>query len=239
MSIDVVDPRTGATTGLGTLSLFGGGPSIVWASDGSGILDGRGIRPLTGGIDIPVDPTARFLDRRVGAGGATVQVCAATDLGDVCPKGLAIRVFSLSGDAVEWYTARTNPNDEPANAIFAADGRSLLVTFLRRTSQGRQAVVVRMDAPDHKVELGAVGIAADGWNPSIGAVDPDDTAFPIEYWTGPTQGPNDFHAGPILQMDGTVTPVPSGALVGYVPGPVAESWPAVGDFGSAAPSPAP
>jgi hypothetical protein len=239
MQIDVVDPGSGATTGLGRMSLFGGGPSIVWARDGSGILDAKQIRPVGGGVDIPVEPTTRFLDRRVGAGGATVEVCAATDVGDVCPTGLAIRVFSLSGDAVEWYTARLNPNDEPANAIFAADGRSLLVTFLRRTDQGRQAVVVRMDAPDRRVELGAVDIAAEGWNPSIGLIDPDDTTFPIEYSTGPTQGPVDFHEGPVLHMDGTVTAAPSGRLAGYVDGRVAESWPAVGDFGPPVPATTP
>jgi hypothetical protein len=86
----------------------------------------------------------------------------------------------MSGGAVEWSTATPDPNDVPADAIFAADGRSLLVTFLRTTDQGRKAVVARMDAPDRHVELGAVDIAADGWNPTIGLIDPDDTTFPIE-----------------------------------------------------------
>jgi hypothetical protein len=235
MQIDVVDPRSGATTGLGKVSLFGGGPSIVWARDGSGILDGKQIRPVGGGTDVPVEPSTTFLDRRVGAGGATVEVCAATDLGDVCPNGLAIRVFSSAGNAVDWYTAKRDPNDEPANAMFAADGRSLLVTFLRKSDQVRQAVLVRMDGPEERIELGAVDLPAGGWNPAIGLIDPDDTTFPIAYWTGPTQGPVDLHDAGVLHVDGTVTPVSSGSLAGYVDARLAESWPAVGDFGPAAP----
>jgi hypothetical protein len=238
MQIAVVDPRSGAKTELGQVSLFGGGPSIVWTRDGSGILDGKNIRLADGGGEAEVDPGTRFLDRRIGEGRATVEVCAATDVGDACPNGPGIRVVPSSGDAVEWYT-KTNPDDVPDSAVFAANGRSLLVTFLRKTDQGRQAVLVRMDGPDQRVELGAVDIAADGWNPTIGLIDPDDSTFPIEYWTGPTQGPVDVHEAGVLHMDGTVTPVPSGTLAGYVDSRIADSWPAVGELRSPAASPAP
>ena len=235
MLIDVVDPRTAATTHLGTVSLFGGEPSIVWARDGSGILDGRGIRPVGGGPDIPIDASTLFLDRRVGMGGSTVDVCRASDPGSVCPSHATISVSHDSGGAVAWYTVDKGPNDEPSSAIFAADGRSLLVTILRTQGQRHQAVVVRMDAPDQMVELAAVDIAPTGWNPSISATAPDDGAFTIEYWTGPEQGP-DFRDAGILHTDGTVTPVTSGSFAGFVSGRLAESWPALSDFGPPPPA---
>lgn len=230
MSIDVVDPRTGATTGLGKVDLFGGEPDIVWVDDGSGILDGQQLRPVNGVPDIPIGPTVRFLDRRVGMGGSIVGVCRASDPADVCPNASTIRVTDAAGHTVDWYTV-LRPNEEPADAIFAADGRSLLVTFLRTDGPRHRAVVVRMDLPNHGTELGSVDIADDGWNPSISGVDPDDTAFTIAYWTGPTQGPIDFHDASTLHADGSITPRPAGAFVGFVSADLARAWPALGDFG--------
>ena len=235
MNIDVVNPRTGATTELGPLSLYGGGPSIVWTWDGSGILNGQAIQPVSGGPNIPIDPTTRFLDRQLGMGGKTVEVCRASDPGTTCPDGTRIRI----NGAVDWYTVRTKANEEPASAIFAADGRSLLVTILRTEGQRRQAAVVRMAAPDTMVELGVVNIADDGWAPGIGTVASDDSAFTIQYLTGPNQGPVDVQEAGILHADGTATRDASGNFAGFVSGRLAESWPALGEFGPPTSSPTP
>jgi hypothetical protein len=67
--VTILDPKSGATRSLGQLSLFGGGPSIVWTRDASGIWDGGRIRPVDGGQAGPIGPNVLFMDRRVGAGG--------------------------------------------------------------------------------------------------------------------------------------------------------------------------
>jgi hypothetical protein len=67
--VTILDPATGATHRIGQLDLFGGGPSIVWTLDASGIWDGGRLRPVEGGADVPIAPNQLFTDRRVGAGG--------------------------------------------------------------------------------------------------------------------------------------------------------------------------
>jgi hypothetical protein len=71
--ITILNPRTGALRSLGEIRLFGGGPSIVWAEDGSGIWDGGQLKPVDGGPDIPIGPNLLFVDRHVGVGGMVMS----------------------------------------------------------------------------------------------------------------------------------------------------------------------
>ncbi len=241
MAINIVDPRTGMTIELGRIGLFGGGPSIVWARDGSGILDGGQLKPVQGGPDVAVDPGLLFTDRRVGRGGSLYILLGP---GGDCPGVTAptIRERDLASDfsycnGTDWYVSH-DKQERPTEVIFANDGRSLLVMLERVSGQRHTAVVGRIDSPGHFVQLATYDLPAGGSNPEF-SVDPDDSAFPIEYSTGPSSGVT-FVQGPILHRDGTMSAVPAGSLAGYVPGPLVESWPGVGSYGPApVPTPTP
>ena len=118
--ITILDPATGGTRRIGQLGLFGGGPSIVWTLDSSGIWDGGQLRPVEGGADVPIAPNQLFIDRGVGAGGQ-----AAGDGG----------IFASDG------RARLTISDE------VVSGRHVAV--VRRTDQqGTAAVLARWPLPD-------------------------------------------------------------------------------------------
>jgi hypothetical protein len=241
MSIDVVDPRTGSTVALGRIGLFGGGPSIVWARDGSGILDGSRLKPATGGPDVDVDPNLLFVDRRVGMGGRLVwmcqpanaspdQECAGVGRTTVLRVGYpnnAVDRFDVNlkpDNAVDWYSS-VDPNLKPVDAIFANDGVSLLVTIERTEGQVHQAVVGRVDAPNQFVELASFDMANDGYDPRTTAVDPDDSEFRTQYVTLASATTVNFITGPVLNVDGTRSVAPAGTFAGYVLGSLAESFP--------------
>jgi len=237
-SMRIVDPRTGSTTELGRILLFGGGPSIVWARDGSGILDGGQIKPADGGPDIPIEPGTLFSNRLVGMGGHAVTVCLKNDPQAAPPcvgvTRTTIRVADLGGDnGVDWYSS-DDPTEVVSAAGFAADGRGVWLTFDRVVNGHHRAVVALADAPFHVTTIATIDLPGDALDPGIWDFAPDDSQMLFGYSTGPQDNPK---AGPsvILHLDGTQHQAPSGSLAGYVVGSQAESWPAEGDF--AAPSP--
>ncbi|MEO7664664.1 MAG: hypothetical protein ABIV26_06015 [Candidatus Limnocylindrales bacterium] len=231
MEIDVVDPRTGATTALGKVGLFGGGPSIVWASDGSGILDSGRLQPAIGGADVDIDPDLTFLDRRLGMGASTVEVCDPALPGASCPiRGNAsVQVHSLAGAIVTWWQS-ANPNDVPVAASFGADGQKLLVTFDRIVDGVHHAIVSRLDSPMRRTDLADVPLPADAWEPGLVLISPDDSMATIGWWQGSKDNPGFVAAAALVELDGERLPVPEGSVLGFVPGPAAESWPALQDF---------
>jgi hypothetical protein len=216
-TVTILDPVTGRTTELGSLSLFGGGPSIVWAADGSGILDGGRLRPVDGGPDIDIAAGLRFADRRVGAGSATIDICDPKTNGECTgAAGRVIRVLDRAHLATTWWTSPPG-SDQPTTAMFAADGRAILAMFDRTLGDGRHvAVLTRLDAPDRRTELTTWALREGGFGPSFDEPDPNDFLFPTWYSTGPTDNPA-FARGPILHADGTVTANSDGDLAGYVP----------------------
>jgi hypothetical protein len=235
----IVDPRTGSITELGNVGLFGGGPSIVWASDGSGILDGGNIldggkiKPADGGPDIPIDPGTLFSNRLVGMGGHIVDVCPMTDpAGAPMCVGVTrktVRVFDLRGEnGVDWY-ATADPTETVSPSGFTADGQGLWLTFDRVVNGHHRAVIAVLDRPFNTREIASVDLPADGFNPTMWNFAPDDSQMQLMYWKGPRDNPQ-YIAPLIVRLDGTQQSAPSGKFVGYVLGSQAESWPAEGDF---------
>lgn len=238
--VEILDPRTGASTDLGKIGLFGGGPSIVWAQDGSGILDFGRMIPAQGGKDIDVDPNLLFADRRVGAGFRTIDICSPDQTYNLCPSATEerVRVTDSKGTQTDWFVSR-DKNEQPVGAIFANDGRSLLVTLDRVSGQRHTAVIGRMDNPGHFLQLGMFDLPPGAWGPELGQVDPSDSIYSLWYLEGSTDNPQSV-MGPLLHADGTISPAPRGTFAGYVSGQLAESWPALGEFGppqSASPQP--
>ena len=235
-AITILDPRSGHTTSLGSLGLFGGGPSIVWAADGAGILDAGQIKPVDGGADVAIKPDDLFLDRRVGMGRRTVDICEPTTQDSPCPSaaGTKIRVLTVGGGEADWYVA-TDPNDQPTDVTFAKDGQAILATFERMDGARHTAVIRRLDGPDRIVDLATFDLPTDAFDPGFDLIDPDDSSFAIYYWRGPRTDPS-VVSGTILHGDGSAFLAPSGSFAGWVPGPLADSWPAEGSFGPHAPA---
>jgi hypothetical protein len=229
-AITIVDPRTGHTTPLGSVLLFGGGPSIVWAADGSGILDGGRLRPADGSPDVQIPAGLSFTDPRVGAGGVTVEICDPTIDGRCTgASGPTVRVLDLASRATRWYDD-ADTTIMPTDATFAADGTSVLVMFERTEGSRRTAIVGRLTGPGRGYQVLATYVLPDGgYHPAFGWVSPDDELFALNWWVG---DPSSFEwvTGPILHVGGSTTPQPIGRIAGFVPGPAAESWPAEGPF---------
>jgi len=235
-SIDVLDPRTGSTTELGTIGLFGSGPSIVWGRDGSGILDADKIKPVDGGPDVPIDPGLLFDDRHVGKGGHVVCAGYISRPIPACAGAApnTVRVLDLAGaNAVDWYAG--SPGQVVKDVAFAANGQGLWLTLDRTVDGHHRAVVVALDRPFNAREIASVDLPAGSNDPAISEIAPDDSQMMLSYWQGPTDNPQ-YVAALIVRSDGTTVTPPSGSFIGYVLGAHAESWPAQGDFASPAPS---
>jgi len=143
--IFVTDGRTGATTGLGSLSLPGAGPNIIWAADGSGIVVGRepdlALMPLDGGpLKTPVPAIAAY---RWLAGGERLRyLCTASSA--PCRAAVPIQVHDGT-TTVTWYDGRLL--GPPVDMAFSADGKALWLLFLRPQSAPASAVIARASAP--------------------------------------------------------------------------------------------
>jgi hypothetical protein len=234
-AVDVTDPRTGSSTSLGLVSLFGGGPSIVWARDGSAILNGSMLKPADGGPDVEIGPDRLFADRRVGTGGRTIEYC--TGFADFAGGGNApgcvvgergYEVLDPSNNRIGWY-----PITDPAQAgagepLFSADGRSFLI-MLDRVDAGRHFVSIqRVDESGQETELAKTELPAGARDPNFSA-DPTDTEFGLGYTLFPGIDPI-FGQGLVLHRDGSLTVALPYRFAGYVSAEIADSWPALDDF---------
>ena len=238
-SVRIVDPRTGAINELGKIGLFGGGPSIVWTRDGSGILDFGKIMPAAGGADVPIDRGTLFDDRRLGMGGHILDLCRVGESESAHPGcgGVTrptVRVFDLGGgNGVDWY-ASADPAELVNPSGFTADGTGVWLTVDRVVEGQHRAVVILLDRPFSAREIASVDLPADGFEPGAWDFAPDDSELRLSYWKGPRDNPQ-YVSPVIVSRGGTTHTEPRGFFAGYVPASQAESWPAQGDF--AAPSP--
>jgi hypothetical protein len=239
-SVRIVDPRTGSITELGKIGLFGGGPSIVWTRDGSGILDFGKIMPATGGADAPIDPSTLFADRRLGMGGQTLDLCRVGESESAHPGcgGVTrptVRVFDLGGgNGVDWY-ASDDPTEVVSPSGFTADGTGVWLTIDRIVNGHHRAVIAILDRPFSRREVASVELPADGFDPSVWDFAPDDSQMTLSYSQGPKNNPQ-YVSPLIVHIDGSTRTPPDGFFAGYVPGPLAESWPAQGDFAGPGPN---
>src|SRR4051794_14146064 len=153
-SIDVVDARAGTTRTIGPANLPGGGPSILWAADGSGIvanLDGgrMGVIPKDGGafrngVGQITDPWG---SRWMGPGGATVELCS----GSGCRLDSVI-VHDVVGHDVVWYEGGVAAS-RPAAVSFSDDGKSLWLVLDKVVDGRHQALLAHVRNPDEAPEI--------------------------------------------------------------------------------------
>lgn len=229
--VEIVDAETGSrSTRINAVSLPGGGPDIIWAADGSGLLvnwpNGRarfGIAPLAGGSPVSVIPPLvwpRLESRWVAAGGAELWQCRSGTYSP-CNKTpqQGVRTQDALGNLTEWYSS------EPAaesllDASFSADGRSVWLLLDRTEGTRHVAVIALADTP------GAVRIVA--------TVDPGTIVAGTRFGLAPDDSTVVLFpsVGPAMLVDATTGTVRTraGNLVGFAPASLADAWPGGGSF---------
>jgi hypothetical protein len=223
MNIDIINPRIGQTVELGKIGLFGGGPSIVWASDGSGIWNQGRLRPADGSASIPIDPELTFSDRRIGKGGTHLSTCAWDSAEIICDgQPDTVALVHSDGSSEAWYS-NPNPDEHITGAWFAADGTAVLVTLDRLAGTVHQVILLRVDGPGVITQLLAFDLQDVALDPQIAAITPDDQTVAFFWSTGEQLDP--LPVSPLLGLDGSVGAFHPVGFVDWVPGPIAESWP--------------
>lgn len=246
-SIDVVDAGSGVTTTLGKTGLPGGGPDLMWAADGSGVVSVEtseadqnvyGIRPRDGGAFRPGLPA--LADRRgarwLTQGGAYIDTCVPPN----CTID-RVNVWDADGNNVSWYAGQLAP-DELRDASFSQDGSAIWL-LLDRVVDGRHvAVVARQDAPGEISQgFGTVDLGPDVAHMWFEGLSRDGgSQVAIAYWLGPPEG--NVVNGPAAIVPRTANAIPTlhaGQFVGFVPGALADAWPGEGAFQAVPDAPIP
>lgn len=209
----IVDPEAHTTRSLPMQGrgLIGGGPSIVWAGDGSGIVGTRGrgvahdIVPLDGSDPIP--GIGQVFDARgaFGPGLATLRIC---DPGANCPGEDDGRIDL------------TRPDQSPSQTIWrqVREDRALAASFGRREGQywlsldharGRQVSVVRV-LDGREAAIGTFNRGPD-WSyvaAPVGAFDESMVVVPVFL--------DDRMASVLVPRDGTTPSFHQGHFAGFV-----------------------
>jgi hypothetical protein len=143
--IVVVDPEAHATrhVSMQGRGLIGGGPSIIWAADGSGII---GSRELGSYEVVPLDDsvpvsgvTEVFPHGDYGAGLAVLRICSA---GMNCPGGPDGRVERVEADGSAATIWRPDGTDRALAASFALNDDGYWLTMDH--GLGREVVLLRV-----------------------------------------------------------------------------------------------
>ncbi len=236
---DIVDPATRTITHLTPEAAVGGGPTMYWAADGSGLLGytrgSVGIIPVgdgqyAAGIPAMADRRGR---REFGPDGTFL----CPGFTDYCESSDLITTKQLSGATTEWRSL-ASVMGTVADASFPANGQGLWaltvddssdqpVSLLRLNAPGDAspqvvAVVDRSALPQPTVDKTQVGFAG---------LAPDDSIIVVsQNWE---LGGESQHGSLEIAGDGSAAHVHAGALAGFVPAATLASWPA------SAPAPTP
>ena len=245
-TIEVVDAATGTKRTLPGLHLPGGGPDIIWAADGSGLLvvgpnDTADLRDyaivqIDGSRAIAGVPALapRLQSRWVAPGGLTLDACeTGTSCLDAAPGGTAS--ISGPGGVREWYAGELAPA-RLLDASFSADGRSIWLLLDRVAGTKHVAVVAHADSPGAVKVVGTADLGEDVALMWFRGFAPDDSAIAIGHWTGTLGGQTSVAPVTVMPMPGTKSSAHSGNLIGFVPAPVTDAWPG-GDDWKPAPDP--
>jgi hypothetical protein len=231
-SMIIADPETRELTRT-RRAMVGGGPSIVWSADGSGLVgpaagDAYQVIPLDGGAPTPVtevfDPRGTF-----GPKMATLRICLPDSECLATDDGRVERVESDGSARTIW---RQDGDDRALAARFgdAADEYWLSVDH----DGGRQVAVVHADATS-PVTVATVNRASD-WQ-AIGTPDvaPDGSMVVLWVYQDPEESavivpgdgdPATFHAG---NFAGFVDGLAATAFVDHMWAPATTTLPLIGE----------
>jgi len=153
-AMEIVDPETRSVVRHIPGGGIGGGPSIVWTADGSGIVDvlddGRyGVQPIDGGTFQPGFPNIFNSRGEFGDGGVGLRICAP---GENCPGADDGRILLTELDGTS--TVIWEPTTSPASAaMFGPNpGEYLIQTD---ADAGRKIVVERVNG-DNVEAIGSI-----------------------------------------------------------------------------------
>jgi hypothetical protein len=165
----IADPGTHTTRTLEMPGgLVGGGPSIVWAADGSGIVSGGSVVPVDGGDPRPGVGAVFDWSGHYGSGLAELRICSP---GENCPGGDDGRVerVELNGSAASiWQQVGTEralagsfgkDSGEYWLGVDHDDGRQVALVHLH---DGRQEAVGVLNRSADWQSVGAPTEAPDG-----------------------------------------------------------------------------
>ena len=222
--MNVVDAGTGLKKSLGPLDLPGGGPDIIWAADGSGLVirlnvsgrDAYAIARRNGGPKLPGVPRlAPGLGSRWLAQGGTFLV--------VCPShpqclttGELVETHDAENDVVEWSTGDL-ASATLVDASFSADGQSVWMLFDRVNGSAHVAVIARADEPGSVRTIATVDLGTDVAHLWFAGLAPDDSSMAIGYWTGELGGATEPGPTRVVATLGGAPKAHTGNFIGFMP----------------------
>lgn len=221
-SIQVVDAGTGSTTLMPNMPLPGGGPDLIWAANGSGLLvtsgDGYGIAPLDGGAVVPRVPALapRPGARWIAPGGSTLFVCAAGSC-SARPDGF-VSTIADDGTAVQWYDGQVD-GAMVRDASFAADGRSVWILLEQVDGTDHIGVIATADEPGNVRVVATVNLGPGVAHMGFGGLAPDDSSVAIRHWLGELGGTMTEGPTTLISRSGHATSVARGNFIGFMPSP--------------------
>ncbi|MCY7417809.1 MAG: hypothetical protein LH650_04805 [Chloroflexi bacterium] len=216
----VIDPEQGPSSAVlvPNVAMYGGGPEIVWAADGSGFLTGDraplGVTPIDGGPFIPGAP--KDLSRVYGNG----RVAGSGQAG-------VGTMNALDGPTTQWYHDELAPAT-PVHSQFAADGEAVWLLLDETVGPTPRAVLAKLTGAG---QIASVQTIAFPEGPVAGLrLSSDDTYAAIYLGSEYTR----FVLVPVAadEPPATAGPAIDGFLVGLVPAAAADAWPVGGPFAS-------
>jgi hypothetical protein len=217
-SVVIVDPETREVSRLGR-AMVGGGPSIVWSADGSGLVIGRAdgryeVLPLDGGRPIPdvgevMEPYGAY-----GPGMAELRVCMPG--WHECSGDADGRVERVAADGSARTIWQQDGQDRALGARFGDEADEFWLTLDH--DQGRQASFVRVTSDDQDA-VATVARAADWMDIGPPTESADGSALVVRITREDLSS-----AAIIVPSDGRPSTFHPGGFAGFVDGVVAATF---------------
>ena len=231
-SVVIADPKA-RTTRIVSMrgGLVGGGPSIVWAADGSGVVSGNGVYvvPVDGSDPRPGVGEVFDTSGHYGPGLAELRICSP---GDNCPGGDDGRIERLELDGSATTIWEQVGAERALGASFGSrageywlsvdhdQGRQVALVHVH---DGRQDVVATVN---RDADWESVGFSSEALDGSALLVGIDIGAKPASVLVPLTGSPPTFHTG---NFAGFVESAALAASATGEPGTPAQTMPAVGE----------
>ena len=231
----IVDPAAHTIAHLTGEGAIGGGPTVYWAADGSGLLGQSELYPgVTSVFPIdngpPVPGLVPVADRRgtryFGANGTTL--CGAPVDEAACPADVSVGMVATDGTVTKWSIGATLVGGLGGLAI-SFDGRTLWALVVQG-SPGQGFAISHVLTPA-TARMVTTFTAADLPDPSAGAslgfagLAPDDSITVLSEAYGPTDNPK--IGSVVVPTDGSTAHGFDASFAGFVPTSVLGDWPAV------------
>ena len=205
----IVDPETQSEVGRTVGGMIGGGPTIIWNADGTGLVDrrdsgGYGVQPIDGGTFRPGFPAIFSTRGEFGDGGSGLRICAQ---GENCPGGDDGRILrqELDGSSSTIWEPTTTA---AASAMFGPNPGDVLVQT--NADAGREIVVERITGGNLEV-LGSIDRPSDWRYWSMHQPPPDSSMLVFFVDLG-----NEFFGTAIAPSDGSTSTLHLARFAGYL-----------------------